>query len=195
MNAPGRKAGCVKTGGRKRGTLDKAERLLVTEIMAADILKVYKRLGPDWLFNVAKERPDLFLNQCLSRLLPPPIREDADTVQFNQQVNFTNLDHFEAARRIAFALNLGLHAQREFEPAIKHPTLQESCQVPRPDTVPLVQPEVVEDADRDRWAQELKLTPEERRDNAVVRATHGGSLETYAGSAAEQALTRKRELL
>jgi hypothetical protein len=38
----GRKPGCVKTGGRTRGSLDKGARLLLSDRMAADILKVYK---------------------------------------------------------------------------------------------------------------------------------------------------------
>src|SRR3990167_5667468 len=75
--------------GRKRGSIDREQRKLLTDKMAADIMKVYKRLGPDWLFEVAKERPDLFLNQCLSRMFPAPIKEDPD-VQINTQFNMGN---------------------------------------------------------------------------------------------------------
>ena len=64
--------------------------------------------------------------------------------------------------------------------------LQRACDWHNPVIPPLLQPEPIEDLDRDRWGQELPLTDEQRRDNAVVRQTHGGSLESYAGSAGEQ---------
>jgi hypothetical protein len=50
------------------------------------------------------------------------------------------------------------------------------------------------DPDRQRWAEELPLSDEQRRDQARARETHGGSLESYQDSAAEQGL-RRRELL
>ncbi|UVJ42059.1 hypothetical protein NVV94_15405 [Pseudomonas sp. LS1212] len=70
-----------------------------------------------------------------------------------------------------------------------------SRRTPYPDSMPLVLPEPVDDPDRTRWAEELSLTDEQRRDNAVVRQTHSGNLESYAGSAAEQALARRRREL
>jgi len=49
MNIRGRPPGQGKVpgSGRKKGGLDRAARMLISESMAADILKTYKRLGPE----------------------------------------------------------------------------------------------------------------------------------------------------
>jgi hypothetical protein len=169
--------------------LDKSARLLISETMAADILKTYKRLGKDWLFKVAQERPDLFINQCLSRLLPPAFKEGAD-VEFNQQINVGQMSDFEAARRVAFALNLGIAAQQE-QQVVAEVSPRQACQAMpswRPDVPePLLQPDMpVEDPAKALWLEELSLTAEQRRDNALVRSSKTGSIESYPGSILEQ---------
>lgn len=198
--------GKVPGSGRKKGSLDRTSRLLISERLAFDILQTYEKLGADWLFKVATERPDLFINQCLSKLLPPAFKEDPDAVN-NTQNNYFALSPLEAARRVAFALASGAQAQAEQEPAlieavrvtssrpapkpappVAQPEMspQEACRWRAPDQPnPSPEPEGL-DQDRQRWAAELSLTPEERRDAAVVRETRECSLETYRGSSAEQ---------
>ena len=178
--------GKVPGSGRKKGSLSKGERQVISEKLAFDVIKTYKRLGPDWLFELAKTRPDLFLSQCLTRMLPPAFKEDPD-VQFNQQVNI-GLSEFEAARRVAFALSKAVYESPAIEAEV---TPQEAYPAPRwqaPDIVPpLPQPEPdVPDPDRERWIEELPLTPEQRRDNALVRETQTATLATYRGGTAEQ---------
>lgn len=181
MATQGRPPGLPKVpgSGRKRGSLDKSARLLLTDRMAADILKVYKRLGPDWLFKVAQDRPDLFINQCLSRLLPPAIKEDPD-FQLNQQFNIGELSDMEAGRRVAFALAKAAHDQG----------IDISSQAPaaprEPDRPPLIHPEPVEDPALTQWASELPLTPAERADQKLIRETKQATIESYAGSPSEQ---------
>lgn len=114
-------SGKVPGSGRKKGGLDRSARLLISESIAADILKTYKRLGPDWLFKVATERPDLFINQCLSRLLPPAFKEDGESGGTYNQFNIGgDMTAREAAIRISFALARGLHGDPsltvEYEP-------------------------------------------------------------------------------
>lgn len=200
MAGPGRPPGLPKTGGRKRGSLDKSQRLLLTDRMAADILKVYKRLGPDWLFTVAKERPDLFINQCLSRLLPPAIKSDEPDVLIQQQFNLDTMSDLEAARRIAFALALGAHSDNTsapielvqdetVEPVIPRrpdapPEAYPNPWRPPTDAPPLFQPEPepVDDPERTKWAENLSLTPDQR----LVQNTKTESLSSYPGSSLEQ---------
>ena len=111
---PGR--GKVPGSGRKKGSLDKQQRTLISEQLAFDIVKTYKRLGPDWLFKVATERPDLFINQCLSKLLPPAFKEDQDAGTTNNTININNMSEMESARRVAFALAKAAY-QLDGEPA------------------------------------------------------------------------------
>lgn len=187
MAGPGRPPGLPKTGGRKRGSLDKSARLLITETMAADILKVYKRLGKDWLFEVAKTRPDLFINQCLSRLLPPAFKDGAD-VELYQQVNIGEMSDLEAGRRVAFALAKAAHDQGiDVTPETIEVTPQQACswQNPTPPYTP--HPEApVDDPARQQWASELSLTPQERADNTLIRETRECTLANYRGGPGEQ---------
>lgn len=177
--------GAPKTGGRRRGSLDKGERQLVTAEMAADILTVYKKLGGvKWLLATAKEQPVAFIQQCLSRLLPAPQKDDPD-VQINQQFNLDQ-NPVEAARRIAFVLASACHDDPSV--AVRDITLEA---VPRwqeapPDLPPLLNPEPVEDPERARWVEELGLTEEQKRDAALIRQTQTATLANYAGSSAEQ---------
>lgn len=117
MASPGRPPGLPKVpgSGRKRGSLDKSQRLLLTDCMAADIWRTYKRLGPDWLFTIAKERPDLFINQCLSRLLPPALKSDEPDIQINQQFH-SGMSELESARRVAFALAKAIYPDPSLAP-------------------------------------------------------------------------------
>ncbi len=117
MAARGRPPGQPKSGGRVRGSLDKGERQLVTAEMAADILKVYERLGGvDFLYRWAKTNPTAYVSGVLSKLMPaaPTKDSDSDTVN-NVQVNIGHLSDIEIAMRIAFALNKGLIAKRQLE--------------------------------------------------------------------------------
>lgn len=126
-NPRGRPKGCVKSGGRVAGkSLDKTERVKITSEMAGSILLVFERLGGvDFLYRWAKKNETAYVTNCLARLMPPmPKDGDADVVN-NTQVNFNNLDLFEASRRIAFALNAGIYAQRELTPPADLVTEQE----------------------------------------------------------------------
>lgn len=154
----GRVPGSPRTpgSGRKRGSLDREQRKVLTDKMAGDIMRVYTRLGGvAWLLKFAEENPAEFLRQGLSRLFPQPIKEDPDVLvqqQFNLEGNPT-----EVARRIAFALSLGLQGQQEqvtadrvpYSRLAQEPTPQEACHI-------------APDPERERWAQEVALTPEER---------------------------------
>lgn len=187
--------GAPKTGGRVKGrSLDKGERQLVTSEMAGDLLAVYKKLGGvKWLLKFAQDNPAEFLRQGLSRLFPAAAKDDADFVQ-NNQFNFDGTNTIEAARRVAFALNAGLHAQRQLEQQGElieaGITPEEAYPAPRwraPDAMPdLLPPEPIADLDRERWVQELALTPQERLDAAAIRETREASITNYHGSGAEQ---------
>lgn len=188
MAARGKPPGLPKVpgSGRKRGSLDKAARLLLTDRMANDIWKTYRRLGPDWLFTIAKERPDLFINQCLSRLLPPAIKSDEPDVLIQQQFNLDQ-NPLEAARRIAFALALGEHALPIEDEAVE-PVISRRPDAPytdqwRPPTdlpEPVINP--MDDLARQQWVESLSLTPDQK----LVQNTKTESLATYPGSSAEQ---------
>lgn len=202
MATRGRPPGSPKTGGRVKGkSLDKGERQLVTSRMAGDIMAVYEAMGGvDWLLTFAQANPKEFIQQGLSRLFPAAQRDDADFVQQNNQFNFNQFDTLEAARRVAFALNAGIHAQCEQarEPALIEVTGR--APAPEPAWVPLAEsaPEPLDDFQRDmgrgydrdrereQWAQDIHLTPEQRAAKALVRETVEADISTYVGSAAEQ---------
>lgn len=102
-----------KRGGRVRGSLDKGQRTVVTAQIAADILDVYNLLGgPAFLFKWAKENPSAFVNGPLARLMPALPKQD-DEAPPGPVFNFTGIDTFEAARRVAFLLAAGANAQQE----------------------------------------------------------------------------------
>lgn len=188
--------GAPKTGGRKRGSIDREERKLLTDKMAADLMFCYSKLGGrNWLLEYAKANPREFIQFGLSRLWPAPQKDDVDFVQ-NNQFNFDGTNTVEAARRVCFALNAGLHAQQQLEQQGElieaGITPEEAYPAPRwqsPDVVPdtpLLQPEPIADLDRERWVQELALTPEQRLDAAAIRETREASITNYHGSSAEQ---------
>lgn len=198
--------GKVPGSGRKKGSLDRTSRLLISERLAFDILQTYEKLGADWLFKVATDRPDLFINQCLSKLLPPAFKEDPDAVN-NTQNNYFALSPLEAARRVAFALASGAHAQAEQEPALIEAVRVTSARAAPEPAPPVEQPEISPqeacrwgapdqpnpppeseglDPARQRWVDELPLTPQQRADNALVRETREADISNYRGSPAEQ---------
>jgi hypothetical protein len=182
--------GSPKTGGRRKGSLDKGERQLVTAEMAGDILAVYRKLGGvKWLLEFAKNNPGEFLRQGLSRLMPAPPKDDESAGNTFNQFNFDPQDSFEAARRIAFVLAKGMNADPSLAPIIditpetvEPVTPQEMPRWIPPTDVPDMTYEL--DPERERWASELPLTPEERRDRDLIRETHE-SIEHYHGSSAE----------
>ncbi|WP_448177024.1 hypothetical protein [Pseudomonas putida] len=194
--------GAPKTGGRRKGSLDKNARQLITGEMANDLLVVYRKLGGvKWLLEFAKNNPVEFMRQGLSRLLPAAPKDDFD-IQINQQFN-SNMSDFEAAQRIAFALSKAVHGQEGQPPAIEAVRVTSARAAPEPVEQPEMSPQAAcrwgapdqpnpspepegLDQDRQRWAQEIHLTSEERADNALTRETRECSLETYHGSSAEQ---------
>lgn len=193
-NSVGRPPGQGKVvgSGRKRGSLDKQARTLISERLAFDVIATYKKLGPNWLLELAKTRPDLFVNQLLARLLPAPQKSDDEPngSTYNTQFNIGNMGEMEAARRVAFALAKAVYP----DPAVEHEPLeqpvaermpmtpQEACRVPE-DMPP---PEPAEDPDRERWASELPLSSQERADRAVVRETVECDITNYRGAPGEQ---------
>jgi hypothetical protein len=185
--------GAPKTGGRRRGSLDKGERQVVTAEMAGDLLAVYKKLGGvKWLLKFAQDNPKEFLQQGLSRLFPAPQKDDADVVQ-NNQINIGNLSETEAAIRVAFALSKAIYPDPSLAPPVRtvervdtpEPiTPQQACdwRNPTPPCTPPAEPEPVDDPARRQWAESLKLTTDQK----LVRDTHVESLSSYAGSGPEQ---------
>ncbi|WP_095195875.1 hypothetical protein [Pseudomonas sp. Irchel 3A7] len=181
--------GAPKTGGRRKGSLDKGERQLVTAEMAADIMTVYRKLGGvRWLLKFAQDNPAEFLRQGLSRLMPAPQKDDPDVVN-NTQINVGNMSDIQIAARVAFALSKGLHAQKAervlTDETVEPVTPQEACDWRNPigEVPPSMTP--VDDPQRRQWASELPLSPQEKADQALIRQTRDASLTTYAGSGSE----------
>jgi hypothetical protein len=169
--------GAPKTGGHRRGSLDKGERQLVTAEMAADLLTVYKKLGGvKWLLEFARANPAEFLLQGLNRLLPAAPKDDEPGDTYNTQVNF--LSEIEAALRVSFMLAKAVYSDPSLAPIEAEasapqeevtrwpPWVPPSDKPDMPD--PLLKPEPVEDVDRQRWASEIPLTPDQRRDALLV---------------------------
>lgn len=185
MTTRGRPPGQPKSGGRQVGAKNKVQ---VTEQMRGDILTVYAALGGvvfllDWAQNNQTE----FIKQCWARIAPPMPRDDPEPVNQSLTINASNMSDYEAAKRIAFALAKGaqmLEVQQTIEQWL-----------PSLDTVRVTAP-VLETPDPAlaQWASSLNFSEEQRRDQAVVRETSKGSLETYPGSAAEQGYRRERLL-
>ncbi|POA78012.1 hypothetical protein [Pseudomonas sp. DP16D-R1] len=184
----------TKTGGRQKGSLDAGQRKLITAGMAGDLLEVYERLGGvTWLLKFAKDNPAEFLRQGLSRLFPAPQKDDEPMGgTLNQKFNFNNISDREAACRIAFVLNSAVYG----DPSISEdaPLVERVPDEPPrrmyqgvPWRAPADAPDIFPpDPERERWASELPLTPEQRRDNAAIRETREATIESYAGGTAEQ---------
>lgn len=173
----------VKTGGRTSGSLDLSERKLLTARYAKHIDQVYMKLGgPKFLLTWAQDNPSEFIKQCWSRIAPAFQKDEAD-VQINQQFVSSDLSEREAAVRIAFALSKAAYQQgRDITP-------QQACHVPSPEAMPLLQPEPIEDPERQRWVEDLQLSDSERRQKVLIEDTKTG---IYYGSAAEQGLSPAR---
>lgn len=185
MSTRGKPPGLPKSGGRTKGCLNREKRLEITERMAGDILSCYAALGGlTWLLQWATANENEFVRQCLSRLFPAPLKGDPE--QPDTVVNVNMDDPLAVGMRVAFALAKAQHMLDEQQPTAER-------------LLPLEYPPPLSDAaqldpERERWASDLQLSDEQRRDQAVVRQTNEGSLETYPGSAAEQGF-RRRELL
>lgn len=111
MARPGRPQGLPKTGGRKKGSLDRQARALITERIAGDILATYQNLGgQEFLLEWAKANQTEFIRQCLTRLMPAPPKDEPDTVN-NTLINVDTLDDRAVAMRIAFALSNAIHSE------------------------------------------------------------------------------------
>lgn len=154
----GRLPGTPKTGGRRRGTLDREQRKLLTDRMAHDLMWCYQKLGGrQFLLKFATEQPAEFLRQGLSRLFPAPQKEDPDAAQYNQfnQYNLGNLNEREVATRIAFALSLGLQDQQEQVIEAREPysaiSPQEACHIEPP-----------ADADQQAFFRDVTQSQEEK---------------------------------
>lgn len=182
--------GAPKTGGRRRGSLDKGERQVVTAEMAGDLLAVYKKLGGvKWLLKFAQDNPKEFLQQGLSRLMPAPQKDEPDVVQ-NNRFNIGNLSETEAAIRVAFALSKAIYPDPSRVPPIDITPVgtiepQEYVNPNQLWTPPTDVPDML-DPDKQRWVEELPLTAEQRADQALMRQTRTDTLENYAGGPGEQ---------
>lgn len=101
--------------GRKKGSLDKAARTLVTAEMAKDILDVYRLLGGvAFLHSWAVDNPSAFVNGPLARLMPAPPKADGeDDTLVNINIGAGVDADIEVGRRIAFALAKAAHLQGE----------------------------------------------------------------------------------
>lgn len=152
--------------GRKRGSLDKAQRALITEQVAKDLLTVYRKLGGvRWLLEWARENQTEFIRQGLARLMPAFPKEAGDDAPL---VSLTfNGDPTEAAKRVAFLLAKGnaeldnaheaLLADRvPYVRIADEPTPQDACRSPAPDPA------------RDQWAREVSMSQEERLNSETL---------------------------
>ena len=192
----GRPKGLTKSGGRVAGgkSLDKQARQLVSSELAGSILETFRQLGgtADMVSWAANNRTT-FYTQILARLYPAPQKDDeAGNNTFNQ----FNLggDSFESARRVAFLLSSAMHPDPSVviehdipaERASVEPVIPQEMPRWRPpsDAPDMTEPEL--DPERAEWAASLPLTPEERRDQALVRETREVTIESYHGSSAEQ---------
>ncbi|WP_191830886.1 hypothetical protein [Pseudomonas fluorescens] len=189
----GRAKGCAKTGGRVKSSIDRQQRQLVSAELAYSILATFEMLGGTAaMVEWAADNKTVFYTQILSRLMPAPQKDEADVVN-NTQINVSTMNDREAAVRVAFALSKAVY---DSEP-VADITQREAYPPPRwqppPETPPLIQPEPVEDPAKTLWVQELPLTAEQRRDNALVRDTKEATLANYHGAGAEQGLAQEHK--
>lgn len=144
--------------GRRRGTLDKEARQMLSGKMAKAIYDTYLKLGNDWLLKIAQDRPELFCSVFLQRLLPPALKDPADDAPL-VALNFKG-DPTEAARRVAFLLAKGANELGQDAEVIAQrtpyvhldpdPSPQELLRVDQPDP------------EHEAWAAQASLTQEER---------------------------------
>ncbi|OPK06790.1 hypothetical protein [Pseudomonas sp. VI4.1] len=194
MATRGKPVGLPKSGGRVKKSLDRQQRVLISGELAHSILATFELLGGTAaMFEWAAENQTVFYTQILSRLMPAPQRDDP-AIEVNTQVNIgdANLTERQAAVRVAFALAKATYQLQDEEPAIDI-TPRQACDwrdpvgVREPDPPPLLRPEPEPiGPDKQRWVEELPLTDEQRRDNALVRETLECTLENYRGGPGEQ---------
>ncbi|SMF04017.1 hypothetical protein [Pseudogulbenkiania subflava] len=187
----GRPPGLPKApnSGRKKGAKNSKPIApeAVREQLRTEIFQTYLAMGGvKWLEQIAKEHPLAFLSQCFSRIAPPvPKPEEAVPATV---VNVNNLSDFEAARYVAFMLAQAIHAQDSPLPArtIEH---QPAKPVPPPPYEPPaaapidVSTDSLEEQARQAAAREL------------VANTIEQDMTTYHGSAAEQGIKKRRNLI
>ncbi|MHC8382662.1 hypothetical protein [Pseudomonas sp. LB3P14] len=192
--------GAPKTGGRKRGSIDREARKLLTDKMSADLMFVYSKLGGRaWLLEFAEKNPGEFIRQGLSRLWPAPQKDDepGEPGGTYTQINFDS-NPTEVARRVAFILARGMHddpsvavrdISAEVTPQRAPDAPPEAYLNPLRWTPPTDYPDMVdpgEDPAKALWIEEIALTPEQRRDAALVRETKEVTLANYHGGPGEQ---------
>lgn len=194
MATRGRPPGQPKSGGRVVKSLDRQARTLVSNQLAHSILATFEMLGGTAaMVEWAHGNKTVFYTQILSRLMPAPQKDEAD-IQVNQQFNFDS-SPAECARRVAFALALGVYddPSRAIEAERDIPEFSPNMWRPPTDAPHLAEPsstpyEAPIDPERSRWAADLALSPGERRAADVIRDTHESSIESYRGCDAQQAL-------
>lgn len=129
--------------GRAKGSLDRQQRTLISNELAADILNTYRLMtykgatGAMALLKWSEDNPAIFYTQILSRLFPPPMKEAEDPL-VNIKIGEGVSGEIEMGRRIAFALAKAAHLQGE-QVAPQHtvPYSQLADQVPtRPGWMP-----------------------------------------------------------
>jgi hypothetical protein len=193
----GRQAGLPKVpgSGRVKSSLDKNARQLVSAQLAHGILATFEMLGGTAaMVEWAADNKTVFYTQILSRLMPAPQKEP--DVEINIGPSASNMTDREAAISIAFVLNKAMYENdlvpvAERVPPLHQPVEPEEAYINpnqwmpgEPTPAPPTEP--VEDPAKTLWVQELSLTAEQRRDQALVRNTREASLETYAGGAEQQ---------
>lgn len=104
--------------GRPKGSLDRTQRTLISNELAADILNTYRLMtykgctGTMALLKWSEDNPAIFYTQILSRLFPPPLKETEDPL-VNIQIGEGVDAEIDVGRRIAFALARAAHLQGE----------------------------------------------------------------------------------
>lgn len=146
--------------GRKRGSVNKAKRAELTDKLAHQIWQTFVRLGPDWLYDLAQKKPELFVAHFLSRFAPPPQKGDEDGPLV--ALNF-NGDITEAGRRVAFLLASSLDAQGADPVAAREPYSRIAPENPAGPSVYPADP--APDPAREEWARQAAMTPMERLDS------------------------------
>lgn len=143
--------------GRKRGSLDREARQLLSGKMAAAIWKTYRELGDGWLTQLARDKPELFCSVFLQRLLPPALKDPADDAPL-VGITFSG-DPIDSARRVAFLLAKGANELGQ-DPTVERQPYVHLAQDPSPQE--LLREGLPEDPDREAWAQQVALSPEEK---------------------------------
>lgn len=93
--------------GRKKGSLDRQQRVLVSNELAHSIMGTFVALGgTQAMIEWAENNKTIFYTQILSRLMPAPQKADGDDSPL-VNINLGGGGDLEAARRVAFILAKG----------------------------------------------------------------------------------------